>query len=122
MASVLREGGTNPLEVKDWKDAVKLHLLNRTYDQRDYGLVENIIAYFDEEIDYIRTTWKHELCREDVILMLEEMIFLGWIEASEYKCRCCAKQNHNSREILKHVVRLKLTSVGYTKIHEHIFP
>ena len=122
MASILRKGGNSPIQVKGWQDSVRLNQLQKIYDRNGNALIADIWHYFDEEIEFVFKRWRHRLNGEEVRAILGEMISDGWVEVSEWKCVCCATQKHDPKEILKHAVRLKLTSSGYDKVPESIFP
>lgn len=122
MAAIIREGGSSPMLVQSWQDAVKLQILNKIYDCSGNRLYRDIFKWFDEELEYISKRWGHKLVESEAKQILIKMIADGWVEVSEFTCACCAKQKHEPQEILNHAVRLRLTKLGYTKVPEYIFP
>ncbi len=121
MASVIREGGREPIVVNSWQSAVKSCLLDRIYHNAN---VADLYYEVESRLDhnYIQKEYHHKVTREDVDTMVKEMFRDGWIEANGFKCECCRLRVFSSEEILKHAWRFVLTEKGYEKVHEHIFP
>ncbi len=123
MASVIREGGKDPIRIRGWQDCLKSHLIDRMYDT---GGVHrgDLVSYVKSGLDhdFITKEWRHRIVGEDIDQVLREMLFDGWIKVSRWVCECCAHRDHKPEEILKHAEAFSLTEKGYDKIIEHIFP
>lgn len=127
MASVIREGGSNPISVNTWQDALKAALLERMYDEGQRGASKDdfwhrLHQYFYQDLDSFAKKYGHKITEQDVKESLKEMLDNGWIEVAEFPCQCCSLVNRNLEELLKHATRLKLTRKGYDRVTEHIFP
>ena len=123
MASVIREGGNSPLEVKTWYDALKVYMLERMYDGGRLGVHKNNfwsqIAYF-VDLSATAIKYSHKITNDDVNLALKEMYTDGWIEAADFIA--CSPGNPDAQNALKHAHRFRLTQKGYDRVPEHILP
>ena len=125
MASVIREGGSNPIVITDWRTSLQVSLLEKMYDADQKGRYK---PHFWRDFEgYINMTafnasWQHELTKDDLKNALREMLIEGWIEASEFPCECCQRVQRTINGTLEHARRFRLTKIGYSKVPEHIFP
>ncbi len=127
MAAVIREGGTNPIVVVDWRTSLQVSLLEKMYDEGERGANINDLWYclrqqFCGEDDILPEIHGRQITRFDMDLELRSMLSLGLIEVSEFPCECCKKVQRSIDETMKHAIRLKLTKAGYDRVPEHIFP
>lgn len=110
MASVIRAGGSQPLQVTDSKSRIKLAILEQAYDR---GLLKG---------DLIVRTWELKVpTQEEIQAAFTEMIAEGWLVATQFRCTCC-KALTDPKEIVEHAIRFQLTPAGYDRIPEHFFP
>ncbi len=110
MASVIREGGSQPLQVTDWKSQIKLAVLEQGYD---HGLLKADLRLSSDSVRVASVAQVEEA--------LAEMLADGWIRATEFRCTCC-KALTNPKDIAKHAIEFHLTPAGYDRVPEHIFP
>lgn len=84
MASVIREGGKEPIAVTSWQTAVKSSLLDCIYDHGAH--VANLYSYVENRLnhEYIEKEYHHKITREDVEAMVKEMFRDGWIKGSHF--------------------------------------
>ena len=122
MASVIREGGKEPITANSWQNAVKSVLLDCIYDHGAH--VANLYDYVEGHLnhEYIQKKYGHKITRSDVEILVKEMFRDGWIKGSHFVCECCKLRSLSSEEVLNHVLRFVLTEMGYDKVQEHIFP
>lgn len=128
MASIIREGGRDPIVVNSWQTAAKDVMLDRFYGEDRLGVfVDEVAGYVENRLDHksVEKEYMHRVDLEDVLMLASEMFTDGWIEVSSFdQCelhQCCQKGSINMMHILLHA-RLRLTEKGYDKVQEHIFP
>ena len=127
MASVIREGGSNPITINDWRTALQVSLLEKMYDEGQRGAHKNDLWYnlrhhFCKEDDILPQISDHQVNRLDMDLELRGMLVLGLVEVAEYPCECCRQVERSLDDTLTHAVRFRLTKAGYDRVPEHIFP
>ncbi len=105
MASVIREGGNNPIKVKTWQGSLKIALLEKMYDQGRRGVHEDDFYYSLGDRSVFAEQYGHNLSKQDIRDALKEMLTDGWAEVSE-----------------EHAKRFRLTQKGYDLVPEHFFP
>jgi len=122
MAAVIREGGKSPISIRNWRDKVKLCILEEMYNsgqlnkQRAYGEIYR-------ELNRCKPDPNDErLSSESLESILSEMLVDGWIEVHKFVCECCSKQAIETKDLIHHATDFRLTKAGYNKIPEHIFP
>ena len=115
MAVIIREGGKNPMEVKSWRDYVKLSCLEGLYDRDGQTYQDNVVLPLlcQSEADFIAARWGWRIASRDVTDILEECISEGLIERRPVP------------SVIKHgpsISVLVLTEAGRDLIPEHVFP
>ena len=128
MASVIREGGKEPIVVNSWQTSAKDVMLDKFYDENHRGaFVHDVADYVERRLDHksVEKKYMHRVILEDVKRLAGEMFADDWIEVSDFDLcdlyQCRQKRNVNFEHILQHA-RLRLTEKGYNKVQEHIFP
>ena len=128
MASVIREGGKEPIVVNSWQTATKDVMLDKFYDESPRGtFVTDIPSYVERRLDHksVEKKYMHRVDLQDVRRLAREMFADDWIEVVWFDLcelhECRQKGNINMEHILHHA-RLRLTQKGYDKVQEHIFP
>lgn len=127
MAEVIREGGSNPIIVTDWRTALQVILLEKMYDENQRGAHKNDLWHrirlrYGKEDFVPPEVLGRIVTRLDVDLELRSMLACGLIESSEFPCECCSKVERSLDETIKHALRFRLTKAGYDRVPEHIFP
>lgn len=125
MASVIIEGGQNPIQEYSWQEMVMIGLLHGMAIERNRG------KYKDDLILFVQSRWdgtytersqiayNHSLTAEDIKDCLLDMIGKRWVEAAQLDCSC---SDHKPSNLWEHARRFRLTKAGYDKVPEHIFP
>ncbi len=120
MASVIIEGGNDPIIAKTWKDTVRVRLLHDIYSY--CGHVGDLTNIDVQPKRFISKDSGDEVTVGDVRAILIEMYEEGLITGIRFKCNCCAHQKFPPKEVLDHVLEFKLTQKGFDRTPEHIFP
>lgn len=123
MASVIIEGGSNPIECNSWQNSLKIELMHQMYhDGRLGGSKDDLFRCIDRHLETVWITYGHSISADDIVKALGEMFREGWIEVAGTKCECCLSQKIDHTNLMKHATRFRLTRSGYDRVPEHIFP
>ncbi len=104
------KGKIDPLAIEDWRDYIKLHILEsmrngaKTLDDIVHGLCD-----FNGTRRLIQLRFKHEMEKSEVESIILEMYRDGLITPAEYVCECCRNGDWPDKDVLKHVIAFRPT-------------